>query len=71
MRDRTLRTGTRAEFDAIRRADPATLSSEEDGLIHQFVTGASSGPLTDSDGLSEYEKILVGDNQALPPRTRM
>lgn len=68
---RILRTGTRADFDAIRHADPASLKSEEEGLIHQFVTGASSGPLTDSDGLSEYEKILVGDGQVLPPRTRM
>jgi phospholipid/cholesterol/gamma-HCH transport system ATP-binding protein len=58
---RVLKIGTRAEFDALRQADPETLSSETDRRIHQFLNGASVGPLTDAEGLSEYERILAGD----------
>ncbi|MCH8805969.1 MAG: ATP-binding cassette domain-containing protein [Planctomycetes bacterium] len=56
------RIGPRSEFQALREADPQTLASDEDRLIHQFLCGASKGPLTDAQGLSEYEKILVGDS---------
>jgi phospholipid/cholesterol/gamma-HCH transport system ATP-binding protein len=57
---RILRIGTRAEFEALRAADPASLRSEADRLINQFLNGSSSGPLLDDEGLSEYEKLLVG-----------
>jgi phospholipid/cholesterol/gamma-HCH transport system ATP-binding protein len=57
---RLLRLGTRAEFAALRDADPAGLAGE-DRLIHQFLRGTSAGPLTDAEGLSEYEKLLVGN----------
>ncbi|QOJ15453.1 MAG: ATP-binding cassette domain-containing protein [Planctomycetia bacterium] len=57
---RILRAGTRREFEALRDADPARLGDPTDRLIHQFVTGETAGPLTDDDGLSEFEKILVG-----------
>lgn len=56
-----LRIGPRAAFEAIRAADPSTLPSDDDRLIRQFLNGANTGPLTDAEGLSEYEKLLVGD----------
>ncbi len=56
---RILRIGPREEFDRLRRSDPATLTSREDQLIYQFLNGEATGPLTDSEGLSLYEKILV------------
>jgi phospholipid/cholesterol/gamma-HCH transport system ATP-binding protein len=59
---RILRCGTRREFEAIRDADAADLPTDEDRLIHQFLRGAGTGPLTDAQGMSEYEKILVGDS---------
>ena len=33
-------------------------------LIHQFLNGAPTGPLTDADGTSLYEKILVDGGQS-------
>jgi len=57
---RILRIGTRQEFDALRLADPRALNTAEDRLIHQFLNGAPQGPLTDADGTSLYEKLLVG-----------
>lgn len=57
---RILRAGTRDEFDAIRRADPKTLRVEADRLVNQFLNGGASGPLTDADGLSLYENLLIG-----------
>lgn len=59
---RILRIGTRRDFEAIRAADPAELPTDDDRLIHQFLRGAPQGPLTDAQGMSEYEKILVGDS---------
>jgi phospholipid/cholesterol/gamma-HCH transport system ATP-binding protein len=56
---RVLRSGPRRIFEEMRDADPSTLSSYEERMINQFLNGASTGPLTDSEGLSEYEKILV------------
>ncbi|MBU0618567.1 MAG: hypothetical protein KKI02_12690, partial [Planctomycetes bacterium] len=56
---RILRVGTRKQFDEIRLANPELLEDRELRLIHQFLNGAPTGPLTDSDGTSLYEKILV------------
>ena len=56
---RVLRSGPRSEFEALRDADPDSLSSDSDRLINQFLNGSTTGPLTDAQGLSEYEKILV------------
>lgn len=60
---RVLRIGRRQEFEQLRDADPQTLTSTEDRLIHQFLSGSGSGPLTDAQGLSEYEKALVGQSR--------
>lgn len=56
---RVMRSGTKKEFLSIKNARPADLATADDRLIHQFLNGASDGPLTDNNGLSEYEKILV------------
>ncbi len=58
---RVLKIGTRAEFEALRSAEPDALAKREERLIHQFLNGRTSGPLTDSEGVSEYEKLLVAD----------
>lgn len=58
---RVLRIGTRADFEKLRDADPADLPSTDDRLINQFLNGFGGGPLTDAEGLSEYEKLIIGD----------
>lgn len=58
-RGRVLKIGTRDEFDALRKADSRDLTTREEQLIHQFLNGHSTGPLTDVEGLSEYEKLLI------------
>ena len=61
---RIMRIGPRSEFEALRDADPQSLGSNDERLINQFLRGASTGPLTDAHGLSEYEKILVGGQES-------
>lgn len=61
---RILRMGAREEFERLRTADPAALAGDEERLIHQFLNGASSGPLTDSDGMTLYEKLLIGGEES-------
>ncbi len=56
---RMLRIGTRQAFDELRSSPYDALRSDEDRLIWQFLRGASSGPLTDAQGMSLYEKLLV------------
>ena len=63
---RIMRIAPKAEFEALRAAEPARLKSEEDRLLHQFLRGAATGPLTDADGMSEYEKLLVGSKSIVP-----
>ncbi len=57
---RILKIGPRAEFERLRDAGPDTLKTGADRLMHQFLNGAPTGPLTDTDGTSLYEKLLVG-----------
>ncbi|MFQ5807117.1 MAG: hypothetical protein ACE5I3_11775, partial [Phycisphaerae bacterium] len=57
---RILRIGPREDFEKLRDADPDTLQTDADRLMHQFLNGAPTGPLTDTDGTSLYEKLLVG-----------
>ncbi len=56
---RVLKIAPRSEFEALRDADAASLDSDEDKLMHQFLNGLSEGPLTDKEGLSEFEKLIV------------
>ncbi len=57
---RVLKIGTRGEFAGLRDASADALTTMEDRLMNQFLNGATVGPLTDAEGLSEYEKQLVG-----------
>ncbi len=57
---RVLKVGDRAEFEALRDAEPGFLSDARDRLMHQFLNGLGEGPLTDADGMSEFEKIIIG-----------
>jgi len=56
---RILRVGTRKQFDELRFANPKLLEDRNVQLIYQFLNGAPTGPLTDADGTSLYEKILA------------
>jgi len=61
-RGRVLKIGSRQEFENLRDTPPERLPTDEDKLIHQFLRGDTHGPLTDAEGMSEYEKwILAGD----------
>lgn len=59
---KVMRIGPRSEFEAIRDADPKDLANEDEQLIHQFLNGSPHGPITDSDRLAEYERILQGES---------
>lgn len=56
---RVLKVGPRADFEALRDADRAALESDDEKLIYQFLNGASEGPLTDAQGLSMFERVLL------------
>ncbi|HOW71449.1 MAG TPA: ATP-binding cassette domain-containing protein [Phycisphaerae bacterium] len=58
-RGRVLKIGSRADFERIRITPPADLTDESQRIIHQFLNGETEGPLTDAEGLSEYEKWIV------------
>ena len=60
---RVLKLGTRSEFEVLRDAPADKLETREDRLINQFLNGHTSGPLTDAEGLSEYEKLLVASEE--------
>jgi len=57
---RVLRIGPRHEFEILRDTPTEQLASAEERLIRQFLLGEGKGPLTDSEGLSEYEKMMKG-----------
>jgi phospholipid/cholesterol/gamma-HCH transport system ATP-binding protein len=56
---RVLRIGSREEFDRLRNTPMSQLASADDRLMCQFLNGHTEGPLTDSEGLTDYEKLLV------------
>lgn len=58
---RVLQIGPRSDFERLRVANPDELETTEQKLVHQFLNGAPRGPLTDLEGISEYEKILIGE----------
>jgi phospholipid/cholesterol/gamma-HCH transport system ATP-binding protein len=57
-RGRVLRIADRSEFERVRDADPSELASVDDRLTHQFLNGKSDGPLTDAEGMTEFEKLI-------------
>jgi hypothetical protein len=56
---RVLRIGPRSEFERIRSTPGSELTSRDDRLINQFLNGLPTGPLTDVEGMSEFEQIIV------------
>ncbi len=60
---RVLKIGPRAEFEQLRDTPPDRLTTREDRLINQFLNGFTAGPLTDAEGLSQYEKLLVAGEE--------
>jgi phospholipid/cholesterol/gamma-HCH transport system ATP-binding protein len=59
---RVLRIGPRRDFEAIRDAESGQLTSADDRLINQFLNGFNDGPLTDAEGMSEFEKLIIGQS---------
>ena len=57
---RVLKIGPRSEFETLRDADPDMLSAPEERLMNQFLNGFGDGPLTDAEGMSEFEKLIIG-----------
>ncbi|HUU84875.1 MAG TPA: ATP-binding cassette domain-containing protein, partial [Phycisphaerae bacterium] len=55
---RVLRIGPRSEFEVIRDAPLESLATDDERLLQQFLNGYSSGPLTDAQGMSEFEKLI-------------
>jgi phospholipid/cholesterol/gamma-HCH transport system ATP-binding protein len=55
---KVLRIGPRSDFERLRDTPIEALTSTEDRLMHQFLTGRTEGPLTDADGLTEFEKLI-------------
>jgi phospholipid/cholesterol/gamma-HCH transport system ATP-binding protein len=63
-RGKVLKIGPRADFEKLRDAPVEGLKTREEQLISQFLRGSTQGPLTDSEGMSEYEKLLIlGDEE--------
>ncbi len=58
-RGKVLRIGPRSEFERLRDTSLDRLRDPVDRLINQFLNGHTAGPLTDTDGMSEYEKLIV------------
>jgi phospholipid/cholesterol/gamma-HCH transport system ATP-binding protein len=56
---RVLKIGTRQQFEELRNTPIERLATREERLMNQFLNGHTAGPLTDAEGLSEYEKLLV------------
>ncbi|MCG3139140.1 MAG: putative phospholipid import ATP-binding protein MlaF [Phycisphaerae bacterium] len=56
---RVLKIGTREDFELLRQADPAKLTTREDRLMNQFLNGFAGGPLTDAEGISQFEQLLI------------
>jgi len=57
---RALKIGAKEDFDRLRKAGISDLNDLDGQLIRQFILGDNVGPLTDSEGMSEYEKMITG-----------
>ena len=56
---KVLKIGTRQEFEKLRDAHANELASNDERLMNQFLNGLATGPLTDAEGLSEFEKLIT------------
>ncbi len=57
---RVLKIGDRDEFEALRNAVPDVLADPQDRLMNQFLNGYGEGPLTDPEGITDFEKLIFG-----------
>jgi len=57
-RGRVLKVGPRSDFEQLRDTPVEELPSTEEKLMNQFLNGLTQGPLTDAEGMSDYEKLL-------------
>ena len=62
-RGKVLQIGDRAEFEQLRDTPSDRLATREEKLMNQFLNGHTEGPLTDAQGLSDYEKLLVAGEE--------
>lgn len=62
-RGKVLKIGDRREFEQLRDTPPSQLASREEKLMNQFLNGHTEGPLTDAQGMSDYEKLLVAGEE--------
>jgi phospholipid/cholesterol/gamma-HCH transport system ATP-binding protein len=62
-RGKVLKIGDRAEFEQLRDTPSDRLATREEKLMNQFLNGHTEGPLTDAQGLSDYEKLLVAGEE--------
>ena len=58
-RGQVLRIGPRSDFEALRDAPDRSLADRNEQLINQFLNGYGTGPLTDAEGMTEFE-IRIG-----------
>ena len=56
---RVLMVDSRQAFDDIRRTPPDELDTDDRRLIHQFLNGNTTGPLTDSETFQLYERQIL------------
>jgi phospholipid/cholesterol/gamma-HCH transport system ATP-binding protein len=66
---RVLKVGTREAFERVRHAKPEQLADDNERLIHQFLNGETTGPLTDSETYQLYERQLIGESEVNVVRT--
>ena len=55
---RVLRIGPRSDFEDLRDAPDRSLADRDEQLINQFLNGYGAGPLTDAEGMSQFEKLI-------------
>jgi len=70
-RGRVLRSGTREEFDRLRKLEegPAAFLPESDRIVRQFLRGDAKGPLTERRSKDNYAEDLLGGPQPTVTRT--
>ncbi len=60
---RVLKIGPRSEFEMLRDTPNDELKTKEERLMNQFLNGYTTGPLTDAQGRTEYEQLLVAPEE--------
>jgi phospholipid/cholesterol/gamma-HCH transport system ATP-binding protein len=60
---RVLMVDTREAFERIRNTPPGQLAGDDERLIHQFLNGKTTGPLTDSETFQLYERQIIAGSR--------